>query len=64
MDYYIEKSIQHRLEEAQRMQRNLDFARELSTARERERAAARRARGRFANWVPVARRWTRIGGAP
>ena len=58
MHYYIQKSIEHRLEAATRMQRNVDFVREAHALRQRRRQATLRLpTSRFTNWTPV-----RMGG--
>jgi hypothetical protein len=54
MHYYLEKMVEHRLDEANRTQRNASFARELRTLQRRNR------RGvlatlicRLTNWTPL-----------
>jgi hypothetical protein len=65
MHYYVQKSIEYRLEEARRMQKNLDFVREARALRQRRRPAMLRLlTGRFTNWTPVRMSGeTRDGGA-
>jgi hypothetical protein len=52
MNYYVEKSIEHSLEEARRMQRNVDFVREARALRQSGRPAMRRSpANRLTNWT-------------
>lgn len=54
MHYYVEKSIEYRLEEAERAQRNVDFVREARALRQRGRPAMLRSlTSRFTNWTPI-----------
>ena len=63
--FYVEKTIEYRLEEAKRMQRNAAFAREARELDQRAQPAMRWSlKSRFTNWASFrVRRETRDGGA-
>jgi hypothetical protein len=65
MHYYVEKSIEYRLEEASRMQKHADLIREARALQQRgRRATIRSLTGRFTNWTPARMRGqTGDGGA-
>ena len=65
MQYYVDKTIEHRLEEARRKQVNLDFVREARAIRQQERTETIWSRAtRFTNWIPLrVISGTRDGGA-
>ena len=63
--FYVEKTIEYRLEEAKRMQRNAEFAREARALHDRAQPAMHWSlKGRIASWAPFrVRRQTRDRGA-